>query len=87
MTTPPTEASTDHTLYAVTVGCPSCDGVTQFVVVTETPIALDMDVPLRGKTHCPECGVHLPSIGAEWDRRAEHEIEAVESTQEDSHDA
>jgi len=78
---------TDHYLYAVTLGCPNCDKVTQVVEVKDEPVALDMDVPLSGYPNCPKCGIHLPSIGEEWDVRAEHEIEAVEPSQERSVDA
>lgn len=77
---------TEHYLYAVTLGCPNCDEVTQVVEVKDEPVALDMAVPLSGYPHCPKCGVHLPSVGAEWDVRAEHEIEAVEPTQERDRD-
>jgi len=66
----------------VSVECPVCQQVTQFVEVTENPVALDMDVPLEGKSHCPNCGVNLHSIGKEWDLRDEHEIETVNPTQE-----
>lgn len=80
-------SSQDYHLYAVSVGCPNCDEVTKFVEVTDAPVALDRDVPVDGKTHCPQCGVHLPSIGQEWDLQAEHEIEAVTPSQErDSRD-
>ena len=73
----------NHHLYTVTVGCPACNGVTQFVETTEEPVALDMDVPLDGKSHCPECGIEIASTPrGEWDLRAEHEIETVEPTQE-----
>lgn len=73
---------TDHYLYAVTLDCPNCDGVVQVVEATDGPVALDMDVPLSDYPNCPKCGVHLPSIGEEWDVRSEHEIDAVEPTQE-----
>jgi hypothetical protein len=77
---------TDHYLYAVTLGCPNCDDVIQVVEATDSPVALDMDVPLSGYSHCPMCGIHLPSIGKEWDVRSEHEIETVTPTQERSVD-
>lgn len=82
----PSEEHTAHTtqqywLYCVSAECPNCRQVTQFVEETEAPVALDMDVGVS-KTHCPECGVHLPSIGEEWFINAEHEIEVVEPTQE-----
>lgn len=76
----------DHYLYAVTVACPCCDEVTQFVEVTDAPAALDMDVLLDGKSHCPECGVHLSSVDEGWDLCAEHEIETVSPTQEADRD-
>lgn len=79
------EDGTDHYLYAVSAACPNCEQVTQFVEATDEPVALDRDVSLGGKTHCPECGIHLPSVGEEWDLQAEHEIEAVEPTQELCH--
>lgn len=68
-----THLGNDHYLYAVTVGCPNCEDVTQFVEVRDAPIPLDRD-PSVEATHCPHCGIHLPSVGAEWDLRAEHEI-------------
>jgi len=68
---------TDYHLYAVSVACPVCDEVTQFVETTEAPVALDQDVPLRGKDHCPSCGVDLAAVDGEWDLRSEHEIEIV----------
>ena len=67
----------NHFLYCVTVGCPACDGVTQFVVATESEVGLMQDVPLL-KSHCPECGVQVDAIG-DWDLRAEHEIQTVDS--------
>lgn len=75
-------AGTTHYLYCISAECPNCREVTQFVETTDAAVALDMDVPLTGKTHCPECGVHLASIGEEWFVNAEHEIEAVTPTQE-----
>lgn len=66
---------TDYHLYCVTVACPSCSEVTQFVVTRENPVPVDHDINI-GKSHCPECGVHIPRIG-EWDLRAEHEITTV----------
>jgi len=66
---------TDYHLYVVTVGCPACDEVTQFVETTSDPVALDQDVPLRDKDHCPTCG--LSAVGEEWDLRSEHEVETV----------
>lgn len=75
-------SGTDYYLYAITLGCPSCDEVVQVVEVMEEPISIDMEVPLSGYPHCPFCGVHLPTIGEEWDVRSEHEIQAVSPTQE-----
>lgn len=70
---------TGYILYAITVACPICDEVTQFVKTAEEPVPLDRDVPFS-VPHCPECGVHLRSVGEEWDLQAEHEIEAVAPT-------
>lgn len=75
-----TDGTGQH-LYAVTLGCPICDEVVQVVEATDVPVMLDMDVPLSGYPHCPLCGVHLPTLGEEWDLHSEHEIEAVEPTQ------
>lgn len=68
--------SQDLHLYAVSVACPCCGEVTQFVEVTDDPVPVDRPVPRDGKTHCPQCGVHVASVG-EWDLQAEHEIEAI----------
>jgi len=68
---------TDYHLYAVSVACPVCDEVTQFVETTSDPVALDQDVPLSNASHCPACGVDFQAAGAEWDLRDEHEIETV----------
>lgn len=64
-------------LYVLSMRCPICEVVTQFVEATTEPIAIDQDVSLKGKDHCPECGVHLRKAGAVWDREAEHEVTAV----------
>lgn len=77
---------TEYCLYALTLGCPNCDDAFQVVEVTDDPVPIDMDVPLSGYPHCPKCGVHLPSIGEEWDVRSEHEIETVLPTQERDRD-
>lgn len=71
---------TDEYLYSITLGCPNCDETTRVVESRDEPVALDTDVPLSGYPYCPRCGIHLPTIGVEWDLRAEHEIETVEPT-------
>jgi len=67
----------NHYLYCVTVGCPACGGVSQFVVTTENEVGLMQDVPIL-KSHCPECGVQVDAID-DWDLRAEHEIQTVDA--------
>jgi predicted DCC family thiol-disulfide oxidoreductase YuxK len=69
------KSGADNHLYAVTVGCPCCDGVSQFVVKTDGEVGLMQDVPLY-KDHCPYCGVRVDRVG-EWDRHAEHEVMVV----------
>lgn len=73
----------DYHLYVVTLECPNCENVLQTLEVSDEPVAVDMDVPLSGYPHCPNCGVHLPSIGEEWDLQAEHEVEVVEEVSGD----
>jgi hypothetical protein len=66
-----------HFLYAVSVGCPACDRVSQFVAVRDEQVGVMQDVEID-ETHCPQCGIQVSSVGG-WDLQAEHEIEAVET--------
>lgn len=74
-----TETKTDrderasYHLYAVSVGCPTCHEVTQFVEIRDDPVPVNMDISVDAD-HCPHCGIHLAAIGAEWDLQAEHEV-------------
>jgi peptide subunit release factor 1 (eRF1) len=65
----------EYYLYAVTVACPACKDHSQFVVTTEKEIGLMQDIGVS-KSHCPECGVHIQTVG-EWDLQDEHRIETV----------
>jgi len=66
---------TEYHLYAVTVGCPACHEVSQFIVTTEDEVGLMQDI-VPEKSHCPDCGVHIDTVGA-WDLRSEHEVMVV----------
>jgi C4-type Zn-finger protein len=67
-------------LYAVTVGCPACEGVSQFVVTKEKEVGVMQDISV-GKSHCPDCGVSINDVGG-WDHRAEHLIDTATSVAE-----
>lgn len=69
------------TLYLIRAECPNCESVVKHVRETDAPVALDQDVPIAAN-YCEACGIHLRSIGAEWDVVEEHEIERVAPTQE-----
>lgn len=62
------------TRYLINAACPHCGDVVELVERTESPVALDRDVPITAKW-CPACGDRV-GIG-QWDLHEEHEIARV----------
>jgi endogenous inhibitor of DNA gyrase (YacG/DUF329 family) len=67
------------TEYILSAACPHCGEIADLVEETESPVALDREIPITTRW-CPECGDQV-GIG-QWDLHEEHEIARVTPSQE-----
>lgn len=67
------------TEYILSAACPHCGEIADHVEETESPVALDREIPITTRW-CPECGDQV-GIG-QWDLHEEHEIARVTPSQE-----
>lgn len=65
--------------YLINAACPHCGEVAEIVEETDSPVALDREIPITTRW-CPECGDQV-GIG-QWDVHEEHEIARVTPSQE-----
>jgi len=67
------------TRYLINAACPHCGEVAELVEETDSPVALDREIPITTRW-CPECGDQVELGG--WDLHEEHEIARVTPSQE-----